>query len=88
MGGLGILIIMFLMGLIMLALIAAAAILVGIFFTSLIGGIVLVLTGKHFSGNAKRKLISRICFIVGAILLILAGSSIGVLYEIVAKLFV
>ena len=61
MGGLGILIIMFLMGLIMLALIAAAAILVGIFFTSLIGGIVLleISSKKLDSKNPDYQYVSK-----------------------------
>ena len=78
-----------LLGLIGLALVAViiviAAILIGIFFTGLIGGIALLFTGKHFSKDTKKKIASRVCIIVGVVLLALAGGSAGIIINYAVK---
>ena len=77
-----------LFGFAMVALIfAIAAILIGTFFTGLIGGIVLLVTGNKLSKGTKRKVLSRVCIVVGIILLLLAGGSAGVFINYAAKFF-
>ncbi len=80
-----------LLGLITLAVIAIfiviAAILIGMFFTGLIGGTILLCTGKHFSRDTKKKIASRICIGVGIVLLILAGGSAGIIINYAVKIF-
>ncbi|WP_156035906.1 hypothetical protein [Butyrivibrio sp. AE3004] len=80
-----------LLGLITLAVIfifiVIAAILIGMFFTGLTGGIILLCTGKHFSNDTKKKVASRICIGVGIVLLILAGGSAGIIINYAIKIF-
>ncbi len=67
--------------------IVIAAILVATFITGLIGGIVLLVTGKHFSKDAKKKVASRICIIVGIIFLVLAACSAGIIINYAVQIF-
>ncbi len=80
-----------LLGLITLAVIVIfiviAAILIGMFFAGLIGGTILLCTGKHFSKDTKKKVASRICIGVGIVLLILAGGSAGIIINYAVKIF-
>ncbi len=69
------------------AVIAMAAILIGMFMTGLIGGIILLVTGKHFSIDEKKKVASRICIVVGVIFLIMAFGSAGVIVNYAMQIF-
>ncbi|AOZ96243.1 hypothetical protein SAMN02745247_02183 [Butyrivibrio hungatei DSM 14810] len=82
MGGLFILVIIF--ALIVFAIIAS--IVIGLFFTGLIGGLVLLFTGKHFSKDSRRKVLSRVCIIIGIILLCIAGGSAGVIINFIMSM--
>ena len=77
------------LGLLMLAvlfvMVVIAAILIGLFFTGLIGGIVLLLTGNHFSKDVRKKVASRICIAVGVVFLVIAGSSAGLIVSFIAQ---
>ena len=61
--------------------IAIAAFLIGTFFTGLIGGVILLITGNKLSKNTKRKVLSSVCIGVGVFLLILACGSAGVIIK-------
>jgi hypothetical protein len=67
--------------------IAIAAFLIGLFFTGLIGGIVLLVSGKHFSQYTRKKVASRICIGVGIFLLALAAGSAGIIINYAVKIF-
>ena len=77
-----------LIGLVAVAVvIAIAAILIGTFFTGLIGGIVLLVTGNKLSKGTKRKVLSRVCIVIGVVLLILAGGSAGIIINYATKIW-
>ena len=72
-----------LLGLITLAVmvifIVIAAILIGMFFTGLIGGSILLFTGNKLSIDTKKKVLSRVCIVIGIVLLLMAGGSAGII---------
>ena len=77
-----------LIGLVVLAIVLAiAAFLIGTFFTGLIGGIILLVTGNKLSKGTKKKVLSRVCIVVGIVLLILAGGSAGVIINYAVKIW-
>ena len=74
-----------LLGLITLAVmvifIVIAAILIGMFFTGLIGGSILLFTGNKLSIDTKKKVLSRVCIVIGIVLLLMAGGSAGIIIK-------
>ncbi|MCR5558292.1 MAG: hypothetical protein K6F75_12140 [Butyrivibrio sp.] len=71
---------------VMAVVLTIAAILIGTFFTGIIGGIILLVTGNKLSKNTKRKVLSRVCIGVGVVLLILACGSAGVIINFAMNL--
>ena len=80
-----------LLGIITLIIIAVvliiAAVLVGVFITGIIGGVILLVTGNHFSKDTKKKVESRICIGVGIVFLLIAGGSAGIIINYAIKMF-
>ena len=72
---------------IVIALLVIAAILVGIFITGFIGGIILLFTGNKLSKNTQKKVASRVCIGVGVVFLLLAGGSAGVIINFVTQIW-
>lgn len=87
MGGLGVIAILVLMAALLVCIIVVASILIGMFFTGLVGGTVLLITGKHFSKDTRKKVASRICVCVGIAFFALAAGSAGVFINYAVKLF-
>ncbi|WP_026490186.1 hypothetical protein [Butyrivibrio sp. XBB1001] len=87
MGGLGVIAIIFLMAVFLIIVIVVASILIGMFFTGLVGGTVLLITGKHFSKDTRKKVASRICIGVGIAFFALAASSAGLLVHYAISIF-
>lgn len=75
-----------LMLVVLIVMIVIGAILIGMFFTGLVGGIILLVTGNKLTQNVKRKLAGRICIGVGVVLLILAAGSASVIINYVMQL--
>ena len=77
------------LGLLTLAIVAffiiIGAILIGLFITGLIAGLILIFTGHTLSVNTKKKVLSRVCIIIGIISLLVAGGSAGVIINFVAQ---
>lgn len=71
--------------LMVVAFIVIASILIGLFFTGFIGGIILLFTGKKLSQSTQKKVGSRICLVIGAILLCVAGGSAGVIISFITQ---
>ncbi len=78
------------LGLLLLAVMAVmaviAVVLIGVFLTGLIGGIILLVTGNHFSKDIRKKVASRVCIIVGVVFLVVAGGSAGIIIKFIAEM--
>lgn len=82
MGGLFFLVMIFAL----IVFICIASFVIGAFFTGLIGGGILLFTGKHFSKDSRRKVLSRVCIVIGVILLCVAGASAGVIINFIMSI--
>lgn len=82
MGGLFFLVMIFAL----IVFICIASFVIGAFFTGLIGGGILLFTGKHFSKDSRRKVLSRVCIVIGVILLCVAGASAGVIINFIMSM--